>query len=139
MVLRNTIYLEKRCLQRNQVKSGARATHLESEKSKATAAPQHSKMPTADSLSEYDSPWKESLKVYFESFRILCFPAVHREIDWSKGYVSRDKELQKLLAESETGKRIVDKLMRARRGLTRIRSLPNSKRLWSISSAMLSC
>jgi hypothetical protein len=62
-------------------------------------------------MSEYDSPWKESLEVYFEPFLSLCFPAVHREIDWSKGYVSRDKELQKLLAESETGKRIVDKLI----------------------------
>jgi hypothetical protein len=62
-------------------------------------------------MSEYDSPWKESLEVYFEPFLGLCFPAVHREIDWSQGYVSRDKELQKLLAESETGKRIVDKLI----------------------------
>jgi hypothetical protein len=62
-------------------------------------------------MSEYDSPWKESLEVYFESFLDLCFPAVHQELDWSKGYVSRDKELQKLLAESETGKRIVDKLI----------------------------
>ena len=62
-------------------------------------------------MSEYDSPWKESLEVYFESFLSLCFPAVHQEIDWTKGYVSRDKELQKLLAESETGKRIVDKLI----------------------------
>jgi hypothetical protein len=48
---------------------------------------------------------------WYKKFEIFYSPVVHREIDWSKGYVSRDKELQKLLAESETGKRIVDKLI----------------------------
>ena len=63
-------------------------------------------------MAEFDSPWKESLEVYFESFLELCFPAVHREIDWKKGYLPLDKELQKLSPQGETGRRIVDKLMR---------------------------
>jgi hypothetical protein len=36
---------------------------------------------------------------WYKKFEIFYSPVVHREIDWSKGYVSRDKELQKLLAE----------------------------------------
>jgi hypothetical protein len=39
-------------------------------------------------VAEFDSPWKESLDVYFESFLQLCFPLVHQEIDWSRGYLS---------------------------------------------------
>ncbi|MFV2070285.1 MAG: hypothetical protein ACC645_25240, partial [Pirellulales bacterium] len=63
-------------------------------------------------MAEFDGPWKESLDVYFESFLQLCFPAIHREIDWGRGYQPLDKELQKLSPQGETGHRIVDKLMR---------------------------
>ena len=63
-------------------------------------------------MSEYDSPWKESLDIYFESFLNLCFPAVHREIDWSQGYESLDKELQKISPQGKMGLRVVDKLVR---------------------------
>ena len=55
------------------------------------------------------------LDEYFGQFLAICFPAVHCEIDWSKGYKSKDKELQKLLPESTTGTRIVDKLVRVYR------------------------
>ena len=64
-------------------------------------------------MADYDSPWKESLDLYFKPFLAFCFPNVHKEIDWAKGYVSRDKELQKLHSESETGRRVVDKLIQA--------------------------
>jgi len=63
-------------------------------------------------MSEYDSPWKESLDIYFESFLGLCFPAVHREIDWVRGYESLDKELQKISPQGKMGHRVVDKLVR---------------------------
>ena len=33
---------------------------------------------------DYDSPWKEALDVYFEPFLALLFPEVHRGIDWSR-------------------------------------------------------
>ena len=61
-------------------------------------------------MAEFDSPWKESLDVYFESFLQLCFPAVHREMDWVRGYQSLEQELQKLSPQGETGLRVVDKL-----------------------------
>ena len=63
-------------------------------------------------MAEFDSPWKESLDIYFESFLQLCFPFVHREVDWSRGYETLDKELQKIAPEAETGPRVVDKLVR---------------------------
>ncbi len=61
---------------------------------------------------ELDSPWKESLDVYFQSFLALCFPAVHREIDWTRGYEMLDKELPKFFPEAAAGLRVVDKLVR---------------------------
>jgi hypothetical protein len=63
-------------------------------------------------LSDYDSPWKEALDVYFEPFVALLFPAAHAEIDWSRGYEPLDKELQKIAPRAETGRRTVDKLMK---------------------------
>ena len=63
-------------------------------------------------MAEFDSPWKESLDVYFQSFLQLCFPAVHSEIDWTRGYQPLDKELQKLSPRAEVGRRGVDKLLR---------------------------
>lgn len=63
-------------------------------------------------MAEFDSPWKESLDLYFESFLALCFPAVHSEIDWMRGYEPLDKELQKLSPRAEVGRRGVDKLLR---------------------------
>jgi hypothetical protein len=63
-------------------------------------------------MTEYDSPWKEALDVYFEAFLGFCFPQVHRLIDWTRGYEPLDKELQKIAPTGETGRRVVDKLMR---------------------------
>jgi hypothetical protein len=64
------------------------------------------------SLSDYDSPWKEALDVYFEPFMAFFFPQAHRDIDWSRGYESLDKELQQVLREAEVGRRVVDKLVK---------------------------
>ncbi len=40
------------------------------------------------------------------------FPQVHRQIDWSRGYESLDKEFQQVVREAEVGRRYVDKLVK---------------------------
>jgi len=60
----------------------------------------------------YDSPWQEALEVYFEPFVAYFCPASQAEIDWSRGYVPLDKELQQIAPQSEAGARTVDKLMK---------------------------
>jgi hypothetical protein len=61
---------------------------------------------------DYDSPWKEALDAYFEPFLALLFPQVHRQIDWSRGHESLDKEFQQVVREAEVGRRYVDKLVK---------------------------
>lgn len=59
---------------------------------------------------DYDSPWKEALERYFRSFLALCFPRIEAEIDWSRGVVFRDKELQRVVRDADQGRGHVDKL-----------------------------
>jgi Domain of unknown function (DUF4351) len=61
---------------------------------------------------DYDSPWKEILEVYFPEFLAFAFPEIHRDVDWSRGYESLDKELPKILRKAKTGRRVVDKLVK---------------------------
>jgi hypothetical protein len=61
---------------------------------------------------DFDSPWKEALEIYFEAFLALLFPDVHRQIDWSRPYESLDKEFQQVVPDSEVTRRYVDKLMK---------------------------
>ena len=61
---------------------------------------------------DYDSPWKEALDGYFEPFLAFLFPQVHRQIYWSRGYESLDKEFQQVVREAEVGRRYVDKLVK---------------------------
>jgi hypothetical protein len=49
---------------------------------------------------------------HFEAFLALLFPAIHAQIDWSRGYESLDKEFQQVVREAEIGRRYVDKLVR---------------------------
>lgn len=63
-------------------------------------------------MTDYDSPWKESLDVYFKLFVALFFPQAHAEIDWDRGYESLDKELQQIAPEAELGRRVADKLVK---------------------------
>ena len=58
----------------------------------------------------YDEPWKEAIGDYFDSFLSFFFPEVYQLIDWRKSPLSLDKELQKITASSETGKKLADKL-----------------------------
>lgn len=61
---------------------------------------------------DYDSPWKEALEQYFESFLMLFFPAAHAIIDWSRPPESLDQELQQIIPEAELGRRLADKLFK---------------------------
>jgi hypothetical protein len=63
-------------------------------------------------MSDYDSPWKEALELYFRAFLAFFFPAIHNDIDWSRGWESLDKELQQVAPEAAQGRRYVDKLLR---------------------------
>jgi hypothetical protein len=59
-----------------------------------------------------DSPWKEILEQYFPGFIEFFFPAIFSQIAWEMDYEFLDKELQKIVRDSRTGRRIVDKLIK---------------------------
>ncbi|RCJ14729.1 cytosolic protein [Nostoc sp. ATCC 43529] len=61
---------------------------------------------------EYDSPWKQILQLYFQDFMLFFFPQAHSEIDWSRGFVFLDQELQQVVRDAELGKRLIDKLVK---------------------------
>ena len=50
---------------------------------------------------EYDSPWKEILQLYFPDFMLFFFPKAHAGIDWTKEPVFLDKELQQVIRDAE--------------------------------------
>jgi hypothetical protein len=61
---------------------------------------------------DYDSPWKDALQAYLPAFMLFFFPDIHADIDWTRGYVSLDKEFQQLLRKAKIGKRLADKLFK---------------------------
>jgi glycosyltransferase involved in cell wall biosynthesis len=61
---------------------------------------------------DFDSPWKEILQYYFSDFMAFFFPIAYQDIEWSRNYEFLDKELQKVVRDSELGKRLVDKLVK---------------------------
>lgn len=63
-------------------------------------------------MSDFDSPWKEALDLFFESFVELFFPEAHADIDWGRPCESLDKELQQITPEAQIGRRYVDKLVK---------------------------
>ena len=64
------------------------------------------------SQSNYDSPWKEAMDIYFEPFVEFFFPQAYSEINWSRNYESLDTELQEIIRDAETGRRLADKLVK---------------------------
>jgi len=64
---------------------------------------------------DYDSPWKNTLARFFPEFMQFFFPRAHRGIDWARGYVFLDKELQRSVRDSTLGRRYVDKLVQVHR------------------------
>jgi hypothetical protein len=66
----------------------------------------------SDPQTEFDSPWKDILQLYFEDFIEFFFPQVHREIDWTQTPEFLDKELQQVVRDAELGRRLADKLVK---------------------------
>jgi hypothetical protein len=62
-------------------------------------------------MTDYDSPWKEAISLYFPEFMRFFFPNIATDIDWSRGFQFLDTELQKIKRETETGRREADKLV----------------------------
>lgn len=65
-------------------------------------------------MTEYDSPWKETLDHFFAAFMEFCFPEICVLIDWSVPPKMLDKEFQKITPHGELGRRSVDKLVEVR-------------------------
>lgn len=63
-------------------------------------------------MSEYDSPWKESISLYFRDFLSFFYPRIEEDIDWERGFEFLDTELQQIKRETETGRRDADKLVK---------------------------
>jgi hypothetical protein len=63
-------------------------------------------------MTDYDSPWKEALDVYFQPFLALFFPQTNADIDWSRGHEFLDKELQQIVPKAARGRLYVDKLVK---------------------------
>ncbi len=64
---------------------------------------------------EYDSPWKDILEIYFEDFISFFFSYLHGEIDWTKNIEFLDKELRQVTRDATIGKRLVDALVKVYR------------------------
>jgi hypothetical protein len=64
---------------------------------------------------DYDSPWKEIIERFFPQLLDMFLPEAYEDIDWSKGWESRDKELRQIVREAKQGSRIADKLLRVHR------------------------
>ncbi|MDQ7064316.1 MAG: transposase, partial [candidate division KSB1 bacterium] len=59
-----------------------------------------------------DSAWKDVLEGLFPHFLEFFFPEIYQDVDFNRGFEFLDKELRQILKRSETGKRIVDKLVK---------------------------
>lgn len=60
---------------------------------------------------DYDSPWKEAIEEMLPDFMAFYFPKACWAIDWGKPHRFLDQELQKIVPASDTGRRVVDKLV----------------------------
>jgi len=63
---------------------------------------------------EFDPPWKLALEWKLDEAIALCFPAVHRLVDWRHRWEDLQTELQKLAPEHSEGRHTVDKLFKVR-------------------------
>jgi hypothetical protein len=65
-----------------------------------------------DSRSDYDSPWKEAIELYFREFMVFFFPAIAPDIDWHHDPEFLDTELQQIVRDADIGRRWADKLVK---------------------------
>ena len=61
---------------------------------------------------EFDSPWKDILELYFSDFISFFLPVAYAEIDWNRPPEFLDKELQQVVRDAELGRRMADKLVK---------------------------
>lgn len=71
---------------------------------------------------DFDTPWKEILNGYFPLFVQYFYPQIAKDINWSRGYTSLDKELARIAPNAKFGNRKVDMLFRV--------WLLNGKEIW---------
>ena len=76
---------------------------------------------------DYDSPWKEAIEIMLADFMAFYFPDAWQAIDWQQPHRFLDQELQKILPESGTGRRVVDKLVEV--ALVHLPLRPTTERL----------
>lgn len=66
----------------------------------------------ANRMTDYDSPWKEAISLYFRDFLRFFFSPIEVDINWERGFEFLDTELQQIKRETETGRREADKLVK---------------------------
>ncbi|NWJ97528.1 MAG: DUF4351 domain-containing protein [Chloroflexi bacterium] len=64
---------------------------------------------------ETDSVWKDLLNRYLTEFMSFFFPKTYQIINWEREFEFLDTELPKLSPQSQVGKRLADKLVKAYR------------------------
>jgi hypothetical protein len=65
-----------------------------------------------ESITDFDSPWKDVIDRFFEPFMAFFFPQAQADIDWSRNHEMLDKELQKIIRSAKQGRRYVDELVK---------------------------
>ncbi|MDG4594480.1 MAG: DUF4351 domain-containing protein [Candidatus Contendobacter sp.] len=78
--------------------------------------PSRTRRKPPDRSDDFDSPWKTLLDRWFPAFMAWFFPPIAAEIDWARGYVFLDKELQKISRRAQEKRRHADKLVKVWRG-----------------------
>ncbi len=64
---------------------------------------------------EFDSPWKDIIQIYFQDFIRFFFPYLHPTIDWTKPVEFLDKELIQVTRDAKIGRRLADALIKVYR------------------------
>jgi Domain of unknown function (DUF4351)/Putative transposase, YhgA-like len=59
-----------------------------------------------------DTAWKEVMGAFFKEFVALCLPSLYPLVDWTRPWISLDKELHTITNDGAIGKRYVDKLFK---------------------------
>ena len=62
-------------------------------------------------ITNFDSPWKDIIEAFFPQFMEFFVPQSLQDIDFTKDVKFLDKELEKLILDSEITKRYADKLV----------------------------
>lgn len=62
--------------------------------------------------SNYEEQWKQFVTVFFPELVLLVHPELHGMVDWQRGFEFLEQELLRIAPESDTGRRMVDKLAR---------------------------